>query len=90
LERKYDESIGKGRKDRPDGNEFTELSILCSSEFSKVFVVLDAFDEFADQKESDLKKYLGRLSTNPQIQMFTTTQSYLPEDLEDSFSRGKT
>lgn len=71
---------------RPDMKTFTDLFIRSSEGFSKVSVVLDAFDELRQETRPDLIKFLLQLLTLPQVQIFITTRTSIYKSLCDKFS----
>jgi hypothetical protein len=72
------------RKDKPTNIRFIELLLDCISEFPKVFVVLDAFDETQKEERGKLIEYLKQIS-NSRLKLFITTRSPLLDLLQKDF-----
>lgn len=72
------------RKDKPTDTRFIELLLDCVSEFPKVFVVLDAFDETKKEERGKLMEYL-KLICVPKLNLLITTRSPLLNLLQKGF-----
>jgi hypothetical protein len=84
LYSRYDAWQTAGRKDRPSASDFTKLLTHCVSEFPKVFIVLDAFDETPKDVRKNLIEHL-QLLRKSEINLFITTRSTLASTLKQSF-----
>jgi hypothetical protein len=83
----FDKWKKAGRKSKPTGDRFTELLILCLSEFnfSKVFVVIDAFDECKEDSREDLLRQLEQLNKKTEMRIFISTRPQHLDRLQKSF-----
>ena len=83
LDKAYDKWIERGQRNRPDGDFFAELVLQCSKQFSAVFIVLDAFDECADEERDVLVNYLQQF-LNAGFKLYITTRLHLRDGLVES------
>lgn len=74
------------RKDRPSDETFVELLIQCISEFPRVFIILDAFDEMKEEERLELIERL-QLFCNSKVNLFITTRSPHAGFLGQSFPK---
>jgi len=84
LEEAYDKWTAHGQRNRPDGKFFAGLIEKCSKEFFGCFVVLDAFDECAEQERDIVATYLQHF-LNSGIKIYATTRPHLCAFLDESF-----
>jgi hypothetical protein len=84
LDEAYNKWIDRGQRNRPDGDFFTDLVVQCSKEFSAVFIVLDAFDEFGDEERDTLVNYLQQFQ-KAGFKVYITSRQHLRDGLVESF-----
>lgn len=84
LRRVYQSWIDCGGKKRPSNTRFLELLLEAISEFPRVFVVLDAFDEIGSDQRDELLTVLQKLCES-KLNLLITTRSPLAAKLRYSF-----
>jgi hypothetical protein len=84
LRTEYDSWSNCGRKNRPSDTRFLKLLGECISEFPRVFVVLDAFDETDFDERPGLIESLQKLCGS-KLNLFITTRSPLAAQLQAKF-----
>jgi hypothetical protein len=75
LESIYDKSLMEGPTSKPQIDTFAELFIAFSAQFSKVFILIDAYDECLKEDRPLLNSWLQRFSES-RIRLFMTTRPH--------------
>jgi hypothetical protein len=86
LRTEHDAWNDGGRKKMPSDTRFLELLVECISEFPRVFVVLDAFDETRSDERENLIASL-QLLCRSELKLFITTRSPPVAQLRGSLRR---
>jgi hypothetical protein len=88
IQSEYDSWRKGGCKLRPSDTRFLELLSETVSEFPKVFVVLDAFDETKKEERGKIIEYL-KVCNASNLRLFITTRSPLVGLLKENFPESK-
>lgn len=80
----YDKWMDQGQRNRPDGQFFAGLIAQCSKDLKARFIVLDAFDECADEERNTIVTYLQQF-VNCGFKVYVTTRMHLRDFLAESF-----
>lgn len=84
VESAYDKYEKSGQLKRPDADEFAEMLIACSKEFSTVFVVIDAINECGTGEREKLLMHLQRFHESG-VRLYITTREHLLNNLQPKF-----
>ena len=83
MARAYNEATKMGAQ--PKRKSFIELFISCSRRFSKVYIILDAYDECLDKEREFLNPLLERVDDAQTIFTYVTSRAHLRGPLGDIF-----
>src|SRR5436190_19512365 len=75
LESAYDSYEKSGQLKRPDIEEFADIFIECSKEFSMVFVIIDAINESGETEYENLLSCLHRFHESG-VRLYVTTRQH--------------
>jgi len=89
IQSEYDSWRKGGCKLRPSDTRFLELLSEIVSEFGKVFVILDAFDETKKEERGKIVEYLKVVCNASNLSLFITTRSPLVGLLKENFPESK-
>lgn len=79
----YKSATEKGRQ--PNRKSFIELFAACARKFSKVFILIDAYDECLDKERDLLTAFFQHLDTGVNLFTYITTRVHLRDDLKKHF-----
>lgn len=88
VEECYDQNEMLGSQAKPDMKQLLSLFIRCAESFSRVFVILDAFDEALETERHLVSDYLQSLAAidRMRILIFSRPNPIILKDLEEKMS----
>lgn len=81
----YRRASEKGRE--PNRRSFIELISTCARKFSKIFILIDAYDECVEGERGLLTEFFDLLEGGVNLFTYITTRVHLRNDLKDKFQR---